>query len=168
MTKKIREQRLAAKAAARRKRIITITITILIILAVVLGLSWKTLFPAENLIEESNVEVITTDTGLQYQDIEVGTGEAAKVGDTVSVHYTGWHEDGTTFDSSLTRGKPFEFELGKGSVIKGWDEGVAGMKIGGVRKLIIPPELGYGDRGSGNSIRPGETLIFEVELLDIN
>jgi len=109
-------------------------------------------------------EVVTMDSGLEYIDVKVGEGAEAKAGQTVSVHYTGWLVDGSKFDSSVDRGQPFEFPLGGGSVIKGWDEGVAGMKIGGVRKLIIPSDLGYGSRGAG-LIPPNSTLIFEVELL---
>jgi FKBP-type peptidyl-prolyl cis-trans isomerase len=112
-------------------------------------------------------KVITTASGLKYVDMVVGTGDEAKKGQTVRVHYTGWLKDGTKFDSSLDRGKPFEFQLGAGRVIKGWDEGVAGMKIGGKRKLIIPAQLGYGDRGAGGVIPPGAELTFEVELLGI-
>ena len=110
---------------------------------------------------------ITTDSGLKYIDIEVGDGEEAESGDTVEVHYTGVLEDGTKFDSSKDRGVPFEFPLGAGRVIKGWDEGVAGMKVGGTRKLIVPAELGYGARGFPPDIPPGATLIFKVELLAI-
>ena len=109
----------------------------------------------------------TTASGLQYEDTVVGEGTEAKAGDTVSVHYTGWLDDGTKFDSSKDRHQAFEFPLGAGRVIKGWDEGVAGMKVGGTRKLTIPPELGYGERGVGNVIPPYSTLIFEVELLGI-
>jgi len=112
-------------------------------------------------------KVITTASGLKYVDMVVGTGDEAKKGQTVRVHYTGWLKDGTKFDSSLDRGKPFEFQLGAGRVIKGWDEGVAGMKMGGKRKLIIPAQLGYGDRGAGGVIPPGAELTFEVELLGI-
>jgi FKBP-type peptidyl-prolyl cis-trans isomerase len=111
-------------------------------------------------------KVITTASGLKYVDMVVGTGDEAKKGQTVRVHYTGWLKDGTKFDSSLDRG-PFEFQLGAGRVIKGWDEGVAGMKMGGKRKLIIPAQLGYGDRGAGGVIPPGAELTFEVELLGI-
>lgn len=103
---------------------------------------------------------------LQIEDLEIGSGQEVKNGDTVSVHYTGTLTDGTKFDSSLDRGEPFSFTVGEGSVIKGWDEGLVGMKIGGKRKLTIPPELGYGDKQAG-SIPPNSTLIFEIELLDI-
>ena len=113
-------------------------------------------------------EVVTTRTGLQYVDIKVGDGSFPRFGDTVVVHYTGWLEDGTKFDSSVDRGEPFEFLIGTGSVIAGWDEGVSTMRVGGVRKLIIPPELGYGASGSGDVIPPNATLIFEVELLEIH
>jgi FKBP-type peptidyl-prolyl cis-trans isomerase FkpA len=112
----------------------------------------------------------TTPSGLQYEDVVVGEGAEAKAGTPVSVHYTGWlFEDGvqgSKFDSSKDRREPFEFPLGAGHVIKGWDEGVQGMKVGGVRKLVIPPELGYGARGAGGVIPPNATLLFEVELLD--
>ncbi|MDH5606144.1 MAG: FKBP-type peptidyl-prolyl cis-trans isomerase [Anaerolineae bacterium] len=114
------------------------------------------------------MEIVTTDSGLQYQDLVVGSGDEAVAGMTVTVHYTGWLEaDGTKFDSSVDRGQPFVFPLGAGRVIKGWDEGVAGMKIGGKRLLIIPAELGYGAQGAGGSIPPGATLIFEVDLLGV-
>ena len=113
----------------------------------------------------------TTDSGLQYDDTTAGTGATARAGQDVQVHYTGWlfkdGEKGTKFDSSKDRGEPFEFELDGGMVIKGWDEGVQGMKVGGKRKLVIPPELGYGTRGAGGVIPPNATLIFNVELLDI-
>lgn len=104
---------------------------------------------------------------LQIEDLQVGTGAEAAAGHQVDVHYTGWLTNGQKFDSSLDRGKPFSFQLGGGMVIKGWDQGVAGMKVGGKRKLTIPPELGYGDRGAGNVIPPGATLVFEVELLGV-
>jgi len=122
---------------------------------------------ARELGTPSGNPVIATDSGLQYIDVEPGEGDLAEAGDTVSVHYTGWLVDGTKFDSSKDRGTPFQFPLGAGRVIKGWDEGVAGMKVGGVRKLIIPPELGYGSRGAGSAIPPNATLIFEVELLEV-
>ena len=107
-----------------------------------------------------------TSSGLKYSDIKVGSGEEASPGKEVSVNYRGNLENGKEFDSSYNRG-PFKFSLGAGQVIKGWDEGVAGMQVGGKRKLIIPPEIGYGKRGVG-PIPPNSTLIFEVELLDVN
>lgn len=107
-------------------------------------------------------------TVLKIEDIKVGTGPEAKNGDTVSVQYTGWLTDGTKFDSSRDAGQPFEFQLGSGMVIKGWDVGIAGMKVGGIRKLTIPADMGYGDQGAGGGvIPPGATLVFEVELLAI-
>lgn len=112
-------------------------------------------------------KVITTKSGLKYIDRKVGTGKEARAGDTVQVHYTGTLKDGKKFDSSLDRNEPFEFDLGRGMVIKGWDEGVAGMKEGGKRKLIIPSNLGYGEKGAGKVIPPGAELHFEVELLKV-
>ena len=109
----------------------------------------------------------TTSSGLQYWDIKVGTGPEAKDGKTVSVHYTGWLTNGKKFDSSRDSGRPFNFELGAGRVIKGWDEGVAGMKVGGQRQLRIPPELAYGAKGVPNVIPPNSTLVFDVELLGV-
>jgi len=111
---------------------------------------------------------ITTESGLIYEDVTLGTGDEAKAGQRVSVHYTGWLTDGTKFDSSKDRNDPFAFPLGAGHVIKGWDEGVQGMKVGGVRKLTIPPQLGYGARGAGGVIPPNATLVFEVELLQVS
>lgn len=104
---------------------------------------------------------------LKMEDIKVGTGKEAVSGKTVKVHYTGWLTTGKKFDSSVDRGQPFEFALGAGMVIQGWDKGVAGMKVGGKRKLTIPPEMGYGARGAGGVIPPNATLVFDVELLDV-
>ena len=110
---------------------------------------------------------VTTPSGLKYVDLVTGTGESPKPGQTVTVHYTGTLENGSKFDSSVDRGQPFTFQIGLGQVIKGWDEGVAGMKVGGKRTLVIPPDLGYGARGAGGVIPPNATLKFEVELLDV-
>ncbi len=104
---------------------------------------------------------------LIIEDLSVGEGDEAVSGKRVTVHYTGWLTDGTKFDSSLDRNDPFDFPLGRGHVIRGWDEGVAGMKVGGKRKLTIPPEMGYGARGAGGVIPPNATLVFEVELLGV-
>ncbi|MGH9854983.1 MAG: FKBP-type peptidyl-prolyl cis-trans isomerase [Blastocatellia bacterium] len=111
-------------------------------------------------------KAVTTPSGLKYEDIIVGTGPSPQPGQEVTVHYTGTLEDGTKFDSSLDRDKPFQFPIGMGRVIKGWDEGVMTMKVGGKRKLVIPPQLGYGARGVG-PIPPNSTLVFEVELLGV-
>ncbi len=106
-------------------------------------------------------------SGLSYVDIKEGTGEEARSGQQVTVNYTGYLTSGKKFDSSLDRNQPFTFALGAGQVIKGWDEGIAGMKVGGKRKLIIPPELGYGSRGAGGVIPPNAELVFDVELLNV-
>lgn len=111
--------------------------------------------------------MVNAASGLQYVDLVVGSGREAHAGETAIVHYTGKLTNGTQFDSSKDRNQPFPFRLGAGHVIKGWDEGVEGMKIGGIRKLVIPPQLGYGSRGAGTAIPPHSTLIFEVELLDL-
>jgi len=110
---------------------------------------------------------VKTDSGLQYWDIKVGTGDVAKDGDHVKVHYTGWFTSGKKFDSSVDVHQPYEFTLGKGDVIKGWDEGITGMKVGGKRQLRIPPELAYGDAGYKTIIPPNATLIFDVQLLAV-
>jgi FKBP-type peptidyl-prolyl cis-trans isomerase len=117
--------------------------------------------------KDQNAQEVTTSSGLKYVDQVVGTGEVAVAGKTANVHYTGWLENGKKFDSSVDRGQPFSFPLGAGRVIKGWDEGVQGMKVGGKRKLTIPSDLGYGSRGAGGVIPPNATLIFDVELLGV-
>ena len=122
---------------------------------------------SESSSSASEGKEITTSSGLQYIDQAVGTGDTAKAGQTVSVHYTGWLTNGKKFDSSVDRGQPFSFRLGVGQVIKGWDEGVQGMNIGGKRKLTIPSNLGYGARGAGGLIPPHATLVFDVELLGV-
>jgi FKBP-type peptidyl-prolyl cis-trans isomerase len=111
--------------------------------------------------------VVSTPSGLKYEDIDPGTGPVASKGQQATVHYTGWLTNGRKFDSSVDRNEPFEFMLGAGMVIRGWDEGVTGMKVGGKRKLMIPADLAYGTRGAGGVIPPNAELIFEVELLGV-
>lgn len=156
----------------------------LLVLLVTIGVSWglacggsdptntprpeptATPAPTVTTLQEAS-ELTTTESGLQYRDLVIGTGEDARIGATAVVHYTGWLEDGTKFDSSVDRGQTFDFVIGQGQVIKGWDEGVGSMKVGGKRELIIPPDLAYGDRGAGSVIPPGATLKFEVELIGL-
>ncbi|MEB3179524.1 MAG: FKBP-type peptidyl-prolyl cis-trans isomerase [Nostocaceae cyanobacterium] len=125
----------------------------------------KSTLIASKIMSEDNV--VTTPSGLKYIDIEEGDGATPQTGQTVTVHYIGTLKDGTEFDSSVGRNRPFSFKIGTGQVIKGWDEGLSTMKIGGKRQLIIPPELGYGSRGAGGVIPPNATLVFDVELLKI-
>src|SRR5579871_6577876 len=142
-------------------------------LMAVIFASAASVFLAANALPTAAQEgkTVTTPSGLQITDIKVGTGATPKQGQTCVMHYTGWlYENGSKgkkFDSSVDRGQPFEFPIGTGRVIRGWDEGVATMKVGGKRTLIIPPELGYGARGAGGVIPPNATLIFDVELLDV-
>ncbi len=120
--------------------------------------------PTTNMADDN---MMTTESGLMYEDLEVGTGALPTPGKAVTVHYTGTLESGEKFDSSRDRNRPFSFTIGVGQVIKGWDEGVATMRVGGRRKLVIPPELGYGTRGAGGVIPPNATLIFDVELIRV-
>lgn len=128
-------------------------------------------FQVANEAQAQTGNVMTSETGLKTEDTKVGTGASPKTGQICVMHYTGWlyenGQKGTKFDSSVDRGEPFEFPIGTGRVIRGWDEGVASMKVGGKRTLIIPPDLGYGARGAGGVIPPNATLMFEVELLDV-
>ena len=117
--------------------------------------------------QATNHSMFTTESGLEYEVLASGDGPAAAAGDTAVVHYTGWLTDDTKFDSSVDRGTPFEFQVGAGNVIQGWDEAVALMRVGDKWKLTIPPDLAYGNRGVGGVIPPGATLIFDVELLDL-
>jgi peptidylprolyl isomerase len=127
----------------------------------------ETLDLMERAKKTGDAAAVTTASGLQYVDQKVGEGASPQTGQKVTVHYTGWLTDGTKFDSSVDRGQPFVFTIGRGQVIKGWDEGVSTMKVGGMRKLTIPPTLGYGARGAGGVIPPNATLVFEVELLGV-
>lgn len=151
--KAAREKRRAARAAQRRNRQILSIVGVLAVIAIIVFLAI-----GANRNKQANA--------LGIEDIVEGSGPEAKSGDTVRVHYTGWLEDGTKFDSSVDRNEPFEFPLGQGQVIQGWDLGVEGMKVGGQRKLTIPSHLAYGSQGRG-SIPSNATLIFEVELLEI-
>ncbi|HZS03421.1 MAG TPA: FKBP-type peptidyl-prolyl cis-trans isomerase [Blastocatellia bacterium] len=128
--------------------------------------SWQSV-PVAGMAAKTTGKTVTTASGLQYEDIVVGTGPSPRPGQTVVVHYTGTLTDGTKFDSSVDRNEPFDFPIGVGRVIKGWDEGVMSMKVGGKRRLTIPPELGYGARGAGGVIPPNATLVFDVELLGV-
>ena len=148
---------------ARQKR--TRVIAAVVIVALVAGAAAYLLVPKLPGGAGAGAEV-TTPTGLKYTDLVVGTGPSPRVGQTAVVHYTGTLTDGTKFDSSVDKGQPYSFPLGMGSVIKGWDEGVATMKVGGKRRLVVPPVLGYGATGKG-TIPPNATLLFDVELLDV-
>lgn len=118
-------------------------------------------------LDVSLAEMEEAESGLRWRTLQAGEGATAEPGDSAVVHYTGWLPDGTQFDSSRDRGEPFGFVVGAGQVIRGWDEGVAGMQVGETRQLVIPPSLGYGERGAGRVIPPNATLVFEVELLEV-
>ena len=141
------------------------------LLAAAAAIAFSTLPAAADEKKGGESKMQKSPTGLQWEDVKVGTGATPKSGQTCVMHYTGWLWEegakGKKFDSSVDRGQPFEFPLGQGRVIKGWDEGVATMKVGGKRNLLIPPQLGYGARGAGGVIPPNATLFFEVELLGV-
>jgi FKBP-type peptidyl-prolyl cis-trans isomerase len=168
----LREQRRAKRQSRMRVQRIGIILVGLIILAAVSTLIFFAVRgnqpQATGEMTSLGAGAVTTASGLQYEDLVVGTGTEATPGSLASVHYTGWLADGTKFDSSLDRGQPLQFQVGAGGVIQGWDEGVAGMKVGGKRKLVIPPELGYGAGGAGGGlIPPNAVLVFEVELVEV-
>lgn len=144
-----------------------IVVLVVVVLVVVFLLTRKEAQAPSGNEPQLEVQAVTTPSGLQMLDTVVGDGAEASVGDTVTVHYTGTLDDGSKFDSSLDRGEPFSFVLGAGQVIQGWEQGFEGMKVGGKRTLIIPSELGYGDRGAGDRIPGGATLHFDVELLAV-
>ncbi len=151
------------------KRIFGLLVGFLAIIGLALGCGGeKPAAPSNSAPQKVSGAPTTTVTGLQYWDIVAGNGPTAVPGSTVKVHYSGFLTDGTKFDSSRDRGEPFSFPLGAGQVIKGWDEGVAGMKVGGQRQLRIPPALGYGAQGAGGTIPPNATLVFDVELLGVD
>ena len=172
----LREQR-RANRIARRNRQRTIIGIIAFLVIVVIGYlvyrdyNLKNQAYAIGQLDSSppapTSKAVTTASGLVYEDLRVGDGATAKTGDSVTVNYVGWLQDGTKFDSSIDRGQTFDFTIGAGNVIPGWDEGVAGMRVNGTRLLGIPPELGYGATGSGSVIPPNATLIFEVQLVAI-
>ena len=154
----------------RPARIVLATLTLLSALIVAQTTSHRTTpirVPNTNAPTKVTGDGVKTDSGLQFWDIKVGTGAVANDGDHVKVHYTGWFTDGKKFDSSVDAHQPYSFTLGKGDVIKGWDEGVTGMKVGGKRQLRIPPELAYGDAGYKKIVPPNATLIFDVQLLAV-
>ena len=174
----LREQRRAQRLAKRNRQRIIIGIIILLIVVVFGYLLYRD-YSSKNQSQSypigtldstppaPSANAVTTASGLIDEDLQVGDGAIAESGYTVSVNYTGWLADGTKFDSSLDRGQPFEFTLGAGEVIPGWDEGVTGMRVNGTRLLVIPPSLGYGSSGAGSTIPPDSTLTFEVQLIDI-
>lgn len=160
-----RSERAKRRAAKQRNQRLLIGGIILIVLVLIGYFAFTALQNKNN--TGGSGQATTTSSGLQVIDEVVGTGQEAKTGDTVSVNYTGWLADGTKFDSSYDRNQTFDFVLGAGNVIKGWDEGVVGMKVGGKRKLIIPPDLAYGASGYPPVIPANATLTFEVELVSI-
>jgi hypothetical protein len=171
----LREQRRAQRIAKRNRQRTIIGIIAILVLALIAFLVYRDYttkspkYPIGTLDTTPptpSASTVTTASGLTYEDLQVGDGATAKTGDSVTVNYTGWLEDGTKFDSSIDRGQTFDFTIGAGNVIVGWDEGVAGMRVNGARLLVIPPSLGYGSTAN-NSIPANSTLIFEVQLVAI-
>jgi FKBP-type peptidyl-prolyl cis-trans isomerase len=158
-----RSARAERRASKRRNTRILIIVIVILVIAAIAYIAYSGFINKKASTPNADN---TTASGLKIEDLTVGTGQAAKAGDTISVHYTGYLADGTKFDSSLDRNQPYEFVLGTGNVIPGWDQGLVGMKVGGKRRLTIPPVLAYGAKGNG-PIPPNATLTFEVELLDI-
>lgn len=167
----MRSERARRRAAKRRSQRTILGVLAILVLIAIGALAYSAFgrrnqpAPAQTMPASSSM--VTTASGLQYQDLVIGSGPEAKSGDTVSMNYTGTLEDGTKFDSSYDRNQTFDFVLGSGNVIKGWDEGIVGMKVGGKRKLVIPPDLAYGAQGYPPVIPPNATLLFEVELMAI-
>jgi hypothetical protein len=171
----LREQRRAQRIAKRNRQRTIIGIIAILVLALIVFLVYRDYttkslkYPIGTLDTTPptpSASAVTTASGLTYEDLQVGDGATAKTGDSVTVNYTGWLEDGTKFDSSIDLGKPLDFTIGTGNVIVGWDEGVAGMRVNGTRLLVIPPSLGYGSTAN-SSIPANSTLIFEVQLVAI-
>ena len=158
-----RSPRAERRASKRRNTRTLIIVIVVLVIAAIAFIAYSGFINKKSSTPNASS---TTASGLKIEDLTAGTGQAAKSGDTISVHYTGYLADGTKFDSSLDRNQPFEFVLGQGKVIPGWDQGLVGMKVGGKRKLTIPPDLAYGAQGNG-PIPPNATLTFEVELLGI-
>ena len=158
MSKKSSSNRKRKQQAVQppKKWLIGIALGIVVVIAAIVYFAWPKTAPVTEPV-----------TKLKIEDLVVGAGAEAKIGDTLSMNYTGWLQNGAKFDSSLDHGQPFQFVLGRGNVIAGWDQGIVGMKVGGKRKLTIPPSLGYGANGAGGVIPPNATLIFEVDLLEI-
>ncbi len=161
----MRSDRARRRAARRRNQRLFFILAILLVLATIGFIAYTAFFGDNG--DAGEAQVTVTASGLRIEELQTGTGDEAQPGDIISVHYTGRLENGTVFDSSISRGQPYQFPLGTGAVIAGWDEGVAGMREGGKRLLTIPPELAYGAQGFPPTIPPNATLIFEVELLDV-
>lgn len=171
----LREQRRAQRIAKRNRQRIILGIIIFLVVVLIGFIVYKDYAARNQSTTKTSLDTtppspsanaVTTTSGLKYEDLQVGDGTEAKSGDTVTVNYTGWLADGTKFDSSVDRGQTFDFAIGSGNVIKGWDEGVVGMKVNGIRLLVIPPDLGYGTAGNG-PIPGNATLTFEVQLVGI-